>query len=311
MRFGIMWNVHAGFTPAWRFFLTICILLMGAPSAALGQAAAPFLVEPILRNTTRAEFWRYYDPPPPTPTVTTGDPTTGHIGNRLLAGVRLRKGRLDATAAVQFVQFGGLPDDAIGPGALGTGALYFDHSSSASSHQVYLKTASVALRSIAKRLDVQVGRMPYTSGAERLSGVSKIEAVKRQRLDSRLLGEFEWSLYQRAFDGIRVDWSGDAYRVTASAFQPTQGGFEDAAGVSMRGVHVISTVVTSAAGAVLPRSEIQVFAHAYRDTRPVTARPDNTGRRYVGVASSGPVVRRSFRAGPAVFFYLEHVLQLR
>jgi hypothetical protein len=32
---------------------------------------------------------------------------------------------------------------------------------------------------------------------------------------------------------------------------------------------------------------------------------------YVGVGSSGPVVRRSFSAGPAAFVYLENVLQLR
>ena len=30
---------------------------------------------------------------------------------------------------------------------------------------------------------------------------------------------------------------------------------------------------------------------------------------YVGMASSGPVVRRSFASGPAAFFYLENVLQ--
>ena len=276
MRVRIKWTMD-GSIPIWRLVALICLALMATPGAALAQEAVVPLVEPLVRNTTRAEFWQYYEPPPPTPTTTTGDPTTAHIGNRLLASVRLRKGRLDATAAVQYVQFGGLPDDAIGPGALGTGALYFDHSGSSSSHQVYLKTASLALRGIAKGLDVQVGRMPYTSGAERPSGVPKIEAVKRQRLDSRLVGEFEWSLYQRAFDGVRVDWSGGAYRATASAFQPTQGGFEDAAGVSMSRVRVISTVLTTAPGAVLPRSEVQLFAHTYRDTRPVTARPDNTG----------------------------------
>lgn len=250
------------------------------PRRAFAQeASSEPLARPFVRNTTRFELWRYYEPPPPSPTFSPGDPSTLHVGNRLLAGLQLRKGRFDATAALQYVQFGGLPDDAIGPGALGTGALYFDHSANRASHQVHLKTASVAMRQIARRLDVQVGRMPYTSGGERQSGVPKIEAVKRQRLDSRLLGEFEWSLYQRAFDGIRADWREPRYRVTASAFQPTQGGFEDAAGVSMSGVRIASAVVTSAPGVLLPKTEVQVFAHAYRDTREVTARPDNTGRR--------------------------------
>ena len=258
----------------------ICGVVLGTSSAAFGQdAAAVPVLQPFVRNTTRFETWRYYAPPPPTATFTPGDATTDHIGNRLLAGLRIRRGRLDATAAVQYVQFGGLPDDATGPGALGTGALYFDHSGDTASHQVYLKSAHVAFRGLGQHLDVQVGRMPYTSGAERPSGVPKIEAVKRQRLDSRLVGEFEWSLYQRAFDGIRVDWNERSYRVTASAFQPTQGGFEDAAGVSMSGVKVGSVVLTSAPGAVLPKTEVQLFTNAYGDTRDVTTRPDNTGLR--------------------------------
>ena len=256
---------------------TVLFLLQSA--SAFAQAVAPPPVwQPFVRNTTRAEMWKYFEPPPPSPTFTPGDPTTDHIGNRLLAGVRFRRGHLDSTLALQYVQFGGLPDDAIGPGALGTGALYYDHSGSTTSHQVYLKTASIAFRQIAGHLDVQVGRLSYTGGAERASGVSKIEAVKRQRLDSRLVGEFEWSLYQRAFDGVRADWTSKSFRITGTAFQPTQGGFEDAAGVSMSRVRVLSAVATTAPGAILPRSEVQVFVHRYDDRRPVSARPDNTGR---------------------------------
>jgi hypothetical protein len=253
-------------------------LVLGFGTAAAQTPAPAPAVETFVRNTTRFELWRYYDPPPPTPTFTPGDPSTEHIGNRLLAGIRLRRARVDATMALQYVQFGWLPTDAIGPGALGTGALYFDHSGNAASRQLFLKAASVAVRQIGEHLDIQVGRMPYTSAAENPSGVPKIESVKRQRLDSRLVGEFEWSLYQRAFDGIRVDWISKGLRVTGSAFQPTQGGFEDAAGVSMSDVNVISGVLTAAPGTVLPRTELQVFTHRYSDQRHVSARPDNTGR---------------------------------
>jgi hypothetical protein len=259
------------------FIGVTAVLCVGRPVFAQNSSPPP-MPQPIIRNTTRFELWRYYEPPPPTPTFKPGDPSTDHIGNRLLAGLRLRRGRIDVTAALQYVQFGGLPDDANGPGALGTGALYFDHSGDTASHRVYLKTASFALRQIGDRLDVQVGRMPYTSGAERASGVPKIEAVKRQRLDSRLLGEFEWSLYQRAFDGLKIDWTAANYRVTASALQPTQGGFEEDAGAAISGIKVISAVVTTGPDVLLPKSEVQLFAYDYDDTREVTARPDNTGR---------------------------------
>jgi hypothetical protein len=277
------------------------VFVLHAASAFAQAAAPPPAFQPFLRNTTRVELWRYFEPPPPSPTFTPGDPTTDHIGNRLLAGVRFRRGHLDATAALQYVQFGGLPDDAIGPGALGTGALYYDHSGSTTSHQVYLKAASIGFRQLFGHLDVQVGRLPYTSGAERASGVPRIEAVKRQRLDSRLVGEFEWSLYQRAFDGIRADWTAKSFRITGTAFQPTQGGFEDAAGVSMSRVRVLSAVVTTAPGAILPKSEVQAFLHRYDDRRPVSARPDNTGRSAtvadIGITAIGGHVTGSRQAG--------------
>jgi hypothetical protein len=96
------------------------VLVLGLEPAA--AQPTPSAVQPFVRNTTRVELWQYFEPPPPTPTFTPGDPSTGHIGNRLLAGFRWRRARLDTTVALQYVQFAGLPDDANGPGALGTGA---------------------------------------------------------------------------------------------------------------------------------------------------------------------------------------------
>jgi hypothetical protein len=287
-----------------RSWTAALVLVLGAADPALSQPAAPAppAVQPFIRNWTRVEMWRYFEPPPPTPTFVPGDPDSAHLANRLLAGVRLRRGVLDATFALQYVQFGWLPTDAIGPGALGTGALYFDHSGERASRQLYLKTASVAFRKLGGAWDVQVGRMPYASGAERASGVPKIEAVKRQRVDSRLVGEFEWSLYQRAFDGVRVDWAAKSFQATGLAVLPTQGGFEDAAGLPIDDVAVFSGVLTSAVGAVVPRSEVQVFAHRYADDRAVSARPDNTGRQStavdVGITTLGAHLVAARPAGP-------------
>jgi hypothetical protein len=36
--------------------------------------------------------------------------------------------------------------------------------------------------------------MPFSSGGEAASGVPKIEAVKRQRIDARIVGEVDWSV---------------------------------------------------------------------------------------------------------------------
>lgn len=139
-------GVREGATRSAIALLALAALPCTPRPAFAQEASSQPLVRPFVRNTTRFELWRYYEPPPPSPTFTPGDPSTLHAGNRLLAGLQLRKGRFDATAALQYVQFGGLPDDAIGPGALGTGALYFDHRANRASHQVYLKTATVAMR---------------------------------------------------------------------------------------------------------------------------------------------------------------------
>src|SRR2546423_5843235 len=75
--------------------------------------------------------------------------------------------------------------------------------------------------------------MPYASGGEAASGNAKIEAVKLQHVAARVIGEFGWSIYQRAYDGVRVDTALRRWTATAFALHPTQGGFEDAAGLMM------------------------------------------------------------------------------
>jgi hypothetical protein len=237
-----------------------------------------------ITNTTRVESWRFFDPPP-----TGGDPDYTFVANRARIGMTADWRRIEVGAAVQYVQFGGLPTTASGPGPLGTGALYYDHSRRTDSRGVYLRTLFVRVR-LPRAVTVQAGRFAYTSGAESASGRPTIETVKRARLDGRLIGEFEWSLYQRSFDGVRGDVDRKDWHLTAAWFGPTQGGFEDDAGARIRGINVATTTLTlrpyagrvppsGAAGpsVSVPATDLSVFAFRYRDVRPVSARPDNTG----------------------------------
>jgi hypothetical protein len=126
-------------------------------------------------------------------------------------------------------------------------------------------------------IDLQLGRMAYTSGAEAPSGMPKIEAVKRQRLDSRLVGEFEWSYYQRGFDGIRVDAARTRWRATGIAVMPTQGGFAHVAGPTI-------TDIVVAGGTISSRPAHRPVTHAGRlvwyATAVRTQRPDNMAERH-------------------------------
>ncbi len=153
-------------------------------------------------------------------------------------------------------------------------------------------------------MDVQIGRMGYTSGAEAPSTVAKIETVKRQRLDARLLGEFEWSIVQRGFDGVRVDYTHPRWKVTGVAVMPTQGGFAYVANTTMTRVLVTGATVSSrpAGPADGAKTQVQAVAWHYRDRRSVTQRPDNTGRTAaavdVDVTTAGAVLVGAYPAGP-------------
>jgi Alginate export len=266
---------------ATRLVLALCLSLTAAAASAQTQpevqvpVADKYQVAPILRNWTRVEMWSYFEPPP-----AGGDPDYATIANRLLAGARYTGPRHELTGAMQYVQFGGLPDDAMGPGQLGTGATYWDHNRHSDSRGFYPRLLNLQVKRVLPGVDVRGGRMGYTSGAEAPSGDPAIESVKRMRLDSRLVGEFEWSLYQRSFDGGRVDWDdGRALHSTASVLWPTQGGFEEHAGKSLKDVSLLGGTFNKRPSAALRHTDLQGFVFRYRDTRNVTARPDNTLQR--------------------------------
>ncbi len=209
-----------------RVALVTGVLLAGGLVSASAQTAAPAPPVPpppppstwriSAINVLRLESWRFFEPHPGG-----GDPDYTFLADRLRLDVRGHWPRVDLTVAGQYVGMAGLPTRAIGPGALGTGALYFDQGSrSGSPQQLYLRFANLRFSNALPGLDVQVGRQGYTSGAEAPSGVPKIESLKRQRLDARLVGEFEWSIYQRAFDGVRLDLTRPRWKATGVAFMP-------------------------------------------------------------------------------------------
>ena len=248
-------------------------LLCAASAEAQQAPASTPLWQVHVKNTTRVEAWRFFEPLPGG-----GDPRYVFAANRLYGSLDLRTRRIDVTTGVQYVQFGHLPLHASGPGALGTGPQYFDQGGSTTSHGIYLRTLSARVKDPMHGLTLQAGRFGYASGAESPSGDANIEAVKRLRVDSRLVGEFEWSLYQRSFDGVRADLDRARWHAAGAWVIPTQGGFENEAGRSLRRVHVAVANVSAKPGLIAGHTDVQAFVIRYDDTRPVAARPDNAGR---------------------------------
>lgn len=283
----------------------LALALLGVPAAGSAQPTPPrpapsgppsvpagFTL--TLRDTTRAESWQYFEPNPGG-----GDPDYAFIANRLQIELKRAWRRVDLQLTAQHVGFTGLPADASGPGPLGLGALYFDQGRrSTHPQQLWLRYANLRVKSVAPGLDVTVGRMGYTSGAEAPSGDARLEALKRMRLDARIVGEFEWSIYQRGFDGVRADWTRGPVKATGIAFRPTQGGFARVAGPTIDDIDVYGGTVSLQPTTRLPRTQLQGFVLQYDDARRVTQRPDNTGlsapRADIGITNTGGTLVGSY-----------------
>ena len=220
------------------------------------QPAEP-KVTGTISNVTRVESWSFFEPRIDSlalSTDPTGDPDYTYIGDRAELGVLVQGDRFDLSGAFNYVRLENLPTNAIGPGGFGAGAFYFAATGVRYSYQLYLGELTVRVKSRDRRQVLSLGRLVLPESRNTLV---------RERLDGRVLGNFEWSLYQRRFDGARVDVDRGRWHFTAGAFMPTQGGFEESTNLTMTKIQV----GTAAAGYSTPASDSQVFTYSYRDRR--------------------------------------------
>ena len=230
------------------------------------RALAQPQVTGTIANVTRVESWSYFEPRLDILTLTQqpiGQPDYTFVGDRAELGVRVEGKTFDLTGAFNYVRLENLPTNAIGPGGLGSGAFYFAATGVRYSYQLYLGELTVRVKSADRRRSLTLGRMSFASGAETTPASHPIETLQRERVESRLLGNFEWSLYQRRFDGARVDIDRGRWHFTAGAFMPTQGGYEESTNLTMTKIQV----GTASAMRTTSASASQVFVHAYRDRR--------------------------------------------
>jgi hypothetical protein len=243
-----------------------------AAEPAAVQSQAPGETSFLVENVTRAEVWRFFTPPPGGGT----EPDYAFVGNRSTLGARYRGRRWSMGGAIQYVRIENLPRGAIGPGLLGTGGAYFFQAAGTFSYQFYFRQLSATLSSSGGGLSLEAGRLSLDDGPGAAAPPSPVAALARERVAGRLLGDMPDTLYQRAWDGLRLSAARGDWRATATAVLPTQGTFEESANLPLDRVRVATVEVTRRASGGVPL-QTQVFAYGYRDTREVRARPDNTG----------------------------------
>jgi len=225
-------------------------------------------------NVTRVESWSYFQPQAdPDPEATVGDPDYTYVGDRAELGVRVNGSHFDLSGAFNYVRIENIPTDAIGPGGLGAGAFYFAATGVSYSYQLYLGELTARVKSADQRTSFTIGRMPFSSGGEYATPQSSLEKVKSERLHSRLIGNFEWSYYQRRFDGVRFDHDRERWHFTTAAFMPTQGGFEESTNLTMPKIQVVDTALERKGD----DRAFQAFGYLYRDRRDQKAVVDNSG----------------------------------
>jgi hypothetical protein len=244
--------------------LTLAFVLVLSATAA-AQSAEP-KVTGTVSNITRVESWSYFEPRVDILAPTQGpigEPDYTFIGDRAELGVRVDGERFDLSGVFNYVRLENLPTDAIGPGGFGSGAFYFAATGVSYSYQLYLGELTARITSRDQRRSLTVGRMQFASGSEAASSSPLLHLLTSERVQSRLIGNFEWSYYQRRFDGARFDAARGQWHYTAAAFVPTQGGFEESTNLSMPKVQVAVGSATRTG----ERSESQGFAYLYRDRR--------------------------------------------
>ena len=172
-------------------------------------------------NVTRVESWSYFQPridPGAATEAPVGNPDYTFFGDRAELGVSVEGSRFDLGGAFNYVRLENLPTDAIGPGGLGSGAFYFAATGLSYSYQLYLGELTARLKST--RTALTIGRMRFASGGEWVSSNQSLQRLKEERLHSRLIGVFEWSLLptplrRRAFRPRSIEQARDCRGVRA------------------------------------------------------------------------------------------------
>lgn len=247
-----------------------------AASADSSAASTPvagttsFLVE----NLSRVEVWRYFQPRPGAAV----EPDYAFVGNRSSLGAAYEGPRWAFQGTLQYVRLENLPSKAIGPGLLGTGAAYYFQAAGEFSYQFYLRGLSLTWRDRPRGLWVEVGRLSRAASTQPTSGDATIDRVVRDELQGRLLGDMEWSFYERAWDGVRGGVAKSGRSATVTLALPTQGTYEESANLFMDRVPVAAIELAAQPGALVRHTRVDAFAIRYDDTRRISARPDNTGR---------------------------------
>ncbi|MBK9167308.1 MAG: alginate export family protein [Bryobacterales bacterium] len=195
--------------------------------AGLGVAlGAPLFAQPspevAFSGTirTRFESWQWFEGD--------ADPSYRFLGSFVRLAASQQRDCYDWHVEFMAPILLGLPENAIGPGVQGQGGMgasYFAASGGArNAANLFPKQAFVRLKGGAHSL--RLGRFEFSDGGEVAPPHAALAAVKRDRVNQRLVGPFGFTHVGRAFDGGHYLYQKGSTNVTALSVMPTRGVFQ-------------------------------------------------------------------------------------
>ena len=211
-----------------RLSVTVILLLTASASWA-DDAAAPADPQPIkigniiVRGSfrTRLEDWSWFQ-------ANTGNNNYAYSGNlfRLSLAESLESFDWQLEFAVPFLL--GAPNNAVAAGTqgqLGLGAAYYV-ANSKSQYSAMLFAKQGFLRFPKGPQSFRVGRFEFLDGSEVTPKDTTLAAIKRDRVQQRLIGNFGWAHVGRSFDGVQYLYSTPSATFTFVGARPTRGVFQ-------------------------------------------------------------------------------------
>lgn len=245
------------------------------PSGTTATAAATpqpikiggFTVSGSIRG--RYENWNWFDTPG-------FDDSYGFEGVLGRVAIARNSKKLDVLGELAVPALFNLPDNAIAPaprGQLGLGANY-RAASRTQDASIFPKQGFARFKfGQGNTTGLRLGRFEFWDGSEATPKNPTLAALKRDRINHRLLGNFGFSHVGRSFDGAQLSATRSGGVFNLMAMRPTEGVFQ------LNGLGEVNGVDIAYASFTRPAktSEYRVLAAYYRDDRsaPLSVKVDN------------------------------------
>lgn len=283
-----------------KLTLYVCLL---STSFLFGQSAAP---QPIKignvtvsgSTRTRAEVWDWFP-------SDTGDPNYGYSGTigRLSFSQSYEKFDWQVELAVPVLL--GLPSNAVAAGtqgALGLGPNYFT-ANDRQQNVVGLFAKQAFIRFKQKSHSLRLGRFEFMDGSETTPKNATLAALKRDRINMRLIGHFGWAHVGRSFDGAHYSYNRPGGNFTFVGAIPTRGVFQTD-GWGQTNTAFGYAAFTKPWGKANHSADTRVFALQYHDwrrilktdSRPLASRRDDVAN--IRVTTYGGHSVHAFKTSP-------------